>query len=181
MEPSLVVDPAEPTTDQVYVAGAAGFEEFYRREYPSLIAVATALTGDGGHSEDLVQDTLLKALVHWRQIATLERPGGWCHRVLLNACRSRWRRGRTERDYLARQRPGESVVDEPGEDIVAFWAAVRRLPVRHRSVVALYYAADQSTAAIAAILDVPEGTVRSDLSRARIALANELGVDDANA
>jgi len=42
--------------------------------------------------------------------------------------------------------------------------------------VTLYYAGDHSTAEVARILDVPEGTVRSDLSRARSALVKELGV-----
>lgn len=59
-------------------------------------------------------------------------------------------------------------------EVVAFWAAVRRLPERPRLAVALYYAGDRSVAEVASILDVPEGTVRSDLSRARMALTNEL-------
>jgi DNA-directed RNA polymerase specialized sigma24 family protein len=43
---------------------------------------------------------------------------------------------------------------------------------------ALFYALDHTTAEVASILDVPEGTVRSDLSRARLALARELGVTE---
>ena len=53
---------------------------------------------------------------------------------------------------------------------------MRELPQRPRLAVTLYYAGDRTTAEVATILDVPEGTVRSDLSRARIALARELGV-----
>jgi DNA-directed RNA polymerase specialized sigma24 family protein len=41
---------------------------------------------------------------------------------------------------------------------------------------ALHYAGDRSVAEIAAIMGVPEGTIRSDLSRARAVLATELGV-----
>jgi DNA-directed RNA polymerase specialized sigma24 family protein len=41
--------------------------------------------------------------------------------------------------------------------------------------VALYFAADRSTSEIAEILGCPEGTVRSDLSRARVMLADQLG------
>lgn len=39
------------------------FEELYRSEYPGLIAVATALSGADG--EDMVQDAMVKALIHW--------------------------------------------------------------------------------------------------------------------
>ena len=41
------------------------FEDVYRREYPGLVAVATALTGDLRDGEDAVQDTMVKAFVRW--------------------------------------------------------------------------------------------------------------------
>lgn len=63
----------------------------------------------------------------------------------------------------------------PSAQSIVFWDAVRRLPERPRSVVTLYYAGDHPVAEVARILDVPEGTVRSDLTRARAALARELG------
>ena len=153
----------EPLTG--YVLDTVGFGELYRREYPALHAVATALTGMM-NSEDLVQDTMVKALVHWRKVQRLERPGGWCHRVLVNACRGWWRRRRTEAAYLSSQPRRPASQDGPSADVLAFWSAVRDLPTRPRQAVALYYAADRSTAEIASILDVPEGTVRSDLARA---------------
>jgi RNA polymerase sigma-70 factor (ECF subfamily) len=153
-----------------------GFEPFYRIEYPGLVAVATALTGDLRDGEDLVQDTMVKAFLHWGRLSGWARPGAWCHRVLMNLCRSKWRRQRTEKRYLAQLRPGEHTVDGPSPDIVAFWVAVRMLPTRPRRVVALYYAADRTTAEVAAILGCPEGTVRSDLARAREVLSAELGV-----
>ncbi len=151
------------------------FEDVYRSEYPGLLAVATALTGDRRDGEDLVQDTMVKAFMRWPKVSRLDRPGGWCHRVLTNACRSRLRRLRTERNFLHRQRRVEPSVAGPSPETVAFWAVVRTMPERPRMVVALYYGADHSTADIATILSIPEGTVRSDLTRARVALVRELG------
>lgn len=148
------------------------FADFYRLEYPGLLAVATALSGAEG--EDLVHDAMVKALLHWNRVSRLERPGGWCHRVLVNRCRSWWRRKRTEASFLARQRRDEPSAPELSAETIAFWTAVRQLPSRPRLVVTLYYAADRTTAEVASILDVPEGTVRSDLSRARLALTREL-------
>ena len=159
--------------DDIELADAGiDFDEFYRREYPGLLGVATALSGADG--EDLVHDTMVKALMRWSRVARLERPGGWCHRVLVNRCRTWWRRKRTEAAYLARQRRDEPHTPELSAETVAFWAEVRKLPERPRMVVTLFYAADRTTAEVASILDVPEGTVRSDLSRARQALAREL-------
>lgn len=62
--PELVVDPV----------GTLGFDAVYRREYPGLIAVATALAGDD--AEDLVQDAMVRALVRWDKVARLERQVG---------------------------------------------------------------------------------------------------------
>ncbi len=50
------------------------FEDLYRREYPGLVAVATALSGFDG--EDLVHDAMVKALMNWNRVGQLERPGG---------------------------------------------------------------------------------------------------------
>jgi RNA polymerase sigma-70 factor, ECF subfamily len=151
----------------------AEFDDLYRKEFPGLVAVATALSGYDG--EDLVQDAMVKALVNWQKVRRLERPGGWCHRVLVNLCRSRWRRRMTEARFLGRLRREEPTTPGPTGDAMAFWAAVRQLPERPRHVVVLYYAGDRSVAEVASILDVPEGTVRSDLTRARAALTRELG------
>lgn len=151
------------------------FDEFYRAEYPALVAVATALVGSIESAEDLTQDTMVKSFVRWNKVQRLERPGGWAHRVLLNACTSWWRRRRTESRHLARQRRVEPSMAGPSPDALAFWAAVRQLPERHRTVMVLHYAGDRSVAEVAAILSVPEGTVRSDLTRARAALAGQLG------
>ena len=78
------------------------FDAVYRREYPGLIAVAAALTGDRDGAQDLVQDTMVKAFIRWDRVSHLDRPGAWCHHVLVNACRSRLRRRATEWRYLSR-------------------------------------------------------------------------------
>jgi RNA polymerase sigma-70 factor, ECF subfamily len=153
---------------------AVSFDEFYRAEFPGLVAVATALVGSVESAEDLTQDTMVKSLMRWGKVQQLERPGGWAHRVLLNACTSWWRRRRTEANHLARLRRIEPSMAGPSPDALAFWGAVRQLPERYRMVMVLHYAGDRSVADVASILSVPEGTVRSDLTRARAALAHEL-------
>lgn len=173
----LTVNDATPglTADEGLPVVANSFDDFFRAEYPALVAVATALAGSPEDGEDLVQDTMVKALLRWPTVRALERPGGWAHRVLLHACRSWWRRRRTQANWFARQRRVEASVDGPSADALAFWAAVRTLPERPRQVMVLHYAGDRTAAEVARILDVPEGTVRSDLTRARAALARELG------
>lgn len=168
---TMTSDPATPSTE-IELTPTPSFEEMYRREYPGLVAVARALAGQD--APDLVHDAMVRALINWRKVSSYDRPGGWCHRVVVNLCRSRWRRRSTERRWLSRQRLDEPVTAGPSPDVIAFWEAVRQLPERPRLVVTLYYAGDHSVAEVASILDVPEGTVKSDLSRARVALSREL-------
>ena len=156
-----------------YVVDFDDFETLYVREFPSLHAVAIAMVGDA-NSEDIVQDTMYKALINWNRVRRLERPGAWCQKVLLNCCRGLWRRNQVAYRYRSRFVERDRWTSGPSTDVVAFWDAVRRLPSRPRMAVALYYGADRSTADVAAILGVPEGTVRSDLARARVVLADAL-------
>jgi RNA polymerase sigma factor (sigma-70 family) len=151
------------------------FESTYRTEYPALVAVARAMTGDWRDCEDLVQDTMVKAYLRWDRVGRLDRPGGWCHRVLLNACTSLFRRRRVEQRFRSHPHVREAATDGPSADVIAFWDIVRMMPARPRTVVTLHYAGGHSFAEIARILGVPDATVRSDWLRARTVLARELG------
>lgn len=153
----------------------ATFEDTYRREFPGLLAVASVFTGDPRDGEDLVQDTMVKAYLRWDRVGRLHRPGGWCHHVLINECRSWWRARRRAARFLASRRAADvAATPGPSPDAIAFWAAVRTLPERPRSVVALHYAGDLSLVEVAAVLGIPEGTARSDLSRARAVVMRAL-------
>ncbi len=157
-----------------YTQGIGEFEDFYRREYNTLVGISIAMTGSRDDGEDVVQEAMVRAFLHWRRIRHLRRPAAWCVRVVSNICRDHWRRRRRERRYLDSQRWDEPVRPGPSPEALDFWRAVRRLPERWRMVMVLFYAGDHTTAEVASILGVPEGTVRSDLSRARLALAKEL-------
>ena len=111
------------------------------------------------------------------RVSLLDRPGAWCHHVLLNICRSRLRRLATEGRYLSRLRRRPTTSPEPSTDTLVFWSTVRRLPSRPRAVVALYFGAELTSVQIAEVLGVPEGTVRSDLSAARRVVIAELRGD----
>jgi RNA polymerase sigma-70 factor (ECF subfamily) len=156
---------------------AWAFKDVYRSEYPGLVAVAAAMTGDRDGAQDLVHDTMVRAFVRWDRVSRLDRPGAWCHHVLLNICRSRLRRRATERRYLSRLRRRATTAPEPSTDTLVFWSTVRRLPSRPRAVVALYFGAELTSVQIAEVLGVPEGTVRSDLSAARRVVIAELRGD----
>jgi RNA polymerase sigma-70 factor (ECF subfamily) len=156
------------------VIAGPDFSEVYAAEYGRFVGQLFVLTGDLGEAQDVVQEAFARALGRWRTVGMLDDPAAWVRRVAINLAVSRWRRHRNS--LAAWRRHGEpAAYDGPGVDRVALVTALRTLPSRQRTAAVLYYVADLPVAAVAAELGVPEGTVKSDLARARGVLATLLG------
>ena len=163
-------------------AGEAEFEALYRRELATLIALATTMTGDRVLGGDLAYEAMVRTYANWGKVGSLDRPGAWVRRILINlaidALRSRVR----EKTLMARLAPPAAAA--PAEPSSAeFWDAVRRLPDRQRAAVALHYIEDMSVVDIAGVLGVTTGTIKTSLFMARRALVKslrtgEVGDDD---
>ena len=146
------------------------FDEFVAAEFTKILALALALLHDRDDAVDVAQETMARTFARWDVVATLDRPGAWARRVALNlATDTLRRRTRRQRLHLRLRSQPPSIGDAPGtiEWDRTFWAEVATLPKRQRDAVVLYYVDDLAIAEIAAIVDSPEGTVKSDLSRAR--------------
>ncbi|MEV0426197.1 SigE family RNA polymerase sigma factor [Micromonospora sp. NPDC050495] len=163
-------DVAGSTVDES--RAAADFDEVYEYHFPSLAAELAAYCGDLAMAQDLVQEAFCRAFTRWPTVSRYDDPVGWIRRVAWNLATSRWRRLRTARSFLRRQR--EEHVPGPNPDRVAVREALSRLPAHHRRAVVLHYLADLSVAEIAAQEQVAVGTVKSWLHRARTALAVHL-------
>jgi DNA-directed RNA polymerase specialized sigma24 family protein len=55
----------------------ATYESFFLREFPRLVSVLTARTGDRATAEDLAQDALLQAEQRWHRVVGLDNPAMW--------------------------------------------------------------------------------------------------------
>lgn len=155
-----------------------GFEEVYRREYAPLVRLAWALTGRRREAEELVQEAFLLAYRRWATVGAYDRPGAWLRRVVLHLAASGLRRARAEARALMRMGQERSPAPTLVEEAAEFWRAVGRLHRRQAQVVVLYYLEDRSTADVADVLNLAEGTVRATLHQARRALERILGEDE---
>ena len=151
-----------------------GFEAFYAAAYRRVLVQVFALLGDLQEAEDATQDAFAKASFHWRRIAAYDQPEAWVRRVAFNQARNSTRRARRWLVALARHGPPASV-PAATPDRVDLHRALRRIAPRHREVLVLHYVADLSVEEVARQLRLPLGTVKSRLSRARSALAEQLG------
>lgn len=137
-------------------------------EIPRLRRYARALTGDGYRADDLVQDTIERALGKW----TLWRPGNlraWLlmimHNIFLNQHRSS---GRLE--YRSNEELPELPVRPEQEDGLALRdldRALQALPPEQREVMLLVALEELGYEEAARVLGIPTGTVMSRLFRAR--------------
>lgn len=151
----------------------ASFDAFYARAYALVVGQAYLLVGDLGEAQDVAQEAFLRALARWRFVRTLEDPTGWTRRVAINLAISRWRRHRNALTAW-RRRADPDTAAGPGADRVDIVDALRGLPPRQRAVIVLHHMNDLSVADVARELGVPEGTVKSDLSRGRASLSRAL-------
>lgn len=151
------------------------FRAFYEAHVDRVMAVAVALTSDRAAAEDVTQEAFARAYREWRRVGEYDQPGAWVRKVAVNLTRSRWRKLRNEARGLARV--GAPPPDDPPElppADAAVWRAVRRLPHRQATAIALHYVDGLSVAEIADLTGVAEGTTKSDLHRGRKRLADLL-------
>ncbi len=148
------------------------FAELYQGSYRRLVLTAYALTHDLGAAEELAQEAFSLAYARSARVALTDSPEAWLRTVVVNLARRRWRR-RTMLDRILRREQPAEVVEPPAEHL-DLHAAIRQLGPEFRSVVVLHYLADLPVDDVASLLDIPVGTVKSRLSRARATLAQRL-------
>jgi RNA polymerase sigma-70 factor (sigma-E family) len=153
------------------------FVEFYRSTSPRTLRYAYGLTGDLPQAQDVVQEAYARAWQRWRKVSGYDDAEAWLRLVVTRLVFDWWR-------HLAVRRKAptarESIVPPPSEDTVLLTTALRQLPEPQRRALALHYLLDLPIGEIAAETGVPEGTVKSWLSRGRAGLAGALR-DEADA
>jgi RNA polymerase sigma-70 factor (ECF subfamily) len=154
------------------------FAQWYAASYARVLRAVTLAVGDVGVGEEATAEAYARALMHWRTVRATHRPEAWVYRTALNHVRSRLRRARLERRWIARQKIGSH--PPPPEPPTALWAAVAQLAPRARTAVALRYIADLSEAEVAEAMGISRGTVAATLNKARTRLGELLDAQGLN-
>jgi RNA polymerase sigma-70 factor (ECF subfamily) len=158
----------------VLTRGATG-DEAVRRTLLSRLGDARRLAAfilrDPIAAEDAAQQAALVAWDRRGSLRDVDDADGWFTRIVVNVCRDELRR-RARRPQLvelslaSRPTPGQNVA-EPGVGTDGdLAAAIGRLTPDEQALLALRFGRDLTVPQIAAVLDVPDGTVKSRLHAA---------------
>jgi RNA polymerase sigma-70 factor (ECF subfamily) len=157
------------------------FEEFVRTRMDAVYRLSFAIVGSEADARDTAQEAFVAA---WRQLPTLrdiDRFDAWFGRVCVNAARMTVRARARRR---VREIPAEAVLatarsgDGPLADGSRLTLALDRLPLEQRTILTLHHLDGRALDELAAIFEIPIGTVKSRLFTARRALATHLAETD---
>ena len=148
---------------------------------PSLRAFAISLSGNGDRADDLVQETLLRAIANIDSFQPGTNMSAWLFTILRNHFRSEYRKRRREVEDTDGHY-ADSLKSQPEQhghiEFREFRQALAQLPSDQREALILVGASGFSYEEAAHICDCAVGTIKSRVNRARNRLAEILHVRD---
>jgi RNA polymerase sigma-70 factor (ECF subfamily) len=153
---------------------ASDLEALFRAHWPRALRAAYLIVHDASAAEDIAQEGFLAAVRSLDRFDRRRPFGPWLHRIVVNRAidwaRARALRGEVGGDALAATPAGNP--DHGISDAVV--AALGSLPEEQRAVIVLRHLLEYTPGEIAALLELPRGTVNSRLRRGLDELAERL-------
>ncbi len=173
-----------PESRCLMVEKSENFESMMRENGPRVYSLAVRLTGNLADGQDLAQDTFLRAYKSWENFRGDSDSATWLYRVCVNTWKNRvryesrrsfWKHfsldGNRREDEQAPELPShEAPLDrtlETTDRQTQLRTALAQLEPQERAIVVLRDIEERSYEEIAALLEVPVGTVKSRLARSR--------------
>ena len=186
MAAALAVDPpvAAPVVDDQALISAVlagrteAFEEIVVRYERAVYNLAVRTLRDSTEAQDATQEAFFKA---YRALNTF-RPGAkfstWiftiCYRLCCDRLSKRKRFSGDELPDRADPSAGPAVLAERNDEALRLRAAIDALPEKYRTVITLYHLQGKQYEEIASVLNLPLGTVKTHLFRAKEQLRKAL-------
>ncbi len=155
-------------------------ELLYRRHAPKLYAVCLQYSGNDEEARDILQEGFIKIfenLNHYKYEGSFE---GWMRRIIVNTALEKYR-GRhnlyrvDDIDNIPELDSEPDSEDYSGLDAEDLMEIIRELPPKYRMVFNLFAIEGYSHKEIGEMVNISEGTSKSNLARARIILQRRVG------
>ena len=148
---------------------STAFEQLLDLYGKKVFRMAVMMLNDAGRAEEVTQDIFLKL---WQALPAYDgraAPSTWLYAIARNTCLSALR-AESYRKVSSLGQVAEPSVSGSGSLKLELEQCLSKLPEMQREVITLFYLEERSIEDVAQILDIPEGTVKSHLHRARRAL-----------
>lgn len=165
-----VLSPSDENTSEERAQINAHAERLLNEYGNSILRLAYSYLHNMSDAEDILQDTLIQYIKKMPDFESSEHEKKWLIRVAGNLSKNKIQHNKIrEADEL-----NDQLENTETEDLAFVWDAVKKLPVKYREVIHLFYYEGYSCSQIAEILSKNEQTVRSLLSRGRAKLKTVL-------
>jgi RNA polymerase sigma-70 factor (ECF subfamily) len=149
---------------------AQALERLLKLHETKVFRLALMFLRNPARAEEVTQDIFLKL---WQALPAYDgraSPGTWLYAIARNTCLSASRSEAYRRTVPLDQTNEPSTPAAPSTDI-ELERCINRLPEIQKQVITLFYLEEKRVEDVARLLALPEGTVKSHLYRARLALA----------
>lgn len=150
---------------------------------PALRAFAISLAGDAEKADDLVHDTIVRALTHLDKFALGTNLQAWMFTILRNQFHSNYRKRRREvedPDGVFSAKLATAPAQDPQLDFQDLRAALAKLSTDQREAILLVGAEGFTYEEAARVCRTKVGTIKSRVNRARVRLAELMGYEGAD-
>jgi RNA polymerase sigma-70 factor, ECF subfamily len=151
------------------------FERLVELYEVKVFRLAVMFLRDANRAEEVAQDIFLKL---WQALPAYDgraAPSTWLYTIARNTClsalRSEAHRKTSPLDSIPEPAAAGTTGGSDALNRIKLQRCLERLPQIQRDVITLFYLQEKSVEEVARMLDLPEGTVKSHLHRARLALA----------
>jgi len=156
-------------------------ELLYRRHAARLYAVCLQYSGNDEEARDILQDGFIKIfenLIYYKHEGSFE---GWMRRIVVNTALEKFRCRHSlyrvdDIDLIPEPESEPDTSDYSGLEAVDLLDIIRELPPKYRMVFNLYAIEGYSHKEIGEMINISEGTSKSNLSRARVILQKKVNL-----
>lgn len=127
---------------------------------------------------EAVQQTIILVYKNIGQLKNEKSFGPWMFKILVNKCKDIWNQNSNRNKKLLDLNESQDIPDIEREDYSFVNEALNKLPEEYKEVTILYYYDGFSVKDISKILNLPQGTIKSRLSRARKKLEKIIGKEE---
>jgi RNA polymerase sigma factor (sigma-70 family) len=155
-------------------------ELLYRRHSSKLYAVSLQYSGNDEEARDILQEGFIKIFENLRQYKHEGSFEGWMRRIMVNTALERFRSRHNlyrvdDIDQIPEPDAEPDNQDYAGLEANDLLEIIRELPPKYRMVFNLYAIEGYSHKEISTMVNISEGTSKSNLSRARVILQRRVG------